>query len=52
MTEGKIGAAGEHQDIRQVELPEMKPIQRTLETKDGTRQVFDDIIRASELRLA
>lgn len=45
MIEGKIGAAGDHQDIRQGELPGMKPIQRTEETEDEKRQ-FLNIIRA------
>lgn len=43
MIEGKIGAAGDQQDTRQVEVLGMKPILRTSETKDGKRQILDTI---------
>lgn len=46
MIEGRIRTAGDHQDTRKVELPRMKPILRTSETKDRKRRVLD-IIRAT-----
>lgn len=41
-----MGAAGGHQDTRQVELLERKATERASKTKDGKREVLNDIIKS------